>query len=167
MSQIRTIQNCVDCFRVFEILTSEDFKHLAYCTLSVYSHKYSVFFYNKCWRFEGKVIDPVDYKLVEQITVLILFHRRVEQTGPVLQTEVANPLLDEVKVLLLVVVVPLQVSHVVRLKEMRKDCFQIPARPQKLFQVRGKKLGALWKGAKSRKSTPQTVEKRTSKQCYK
>ena len=53
--------------------------------------------------------------LVQQVPVLILLHGGVEQAGPVLQAELPHRLLDEVKVLVLVVKVLLQVRHEVGL----------------------------------------------------
>ena len=53
--------------------------------------------------------------LVQQVAVLILLNGGVEQAGPVLQAELPHCLLDEVKVLVLVVKVLLQVRHEVGL----------------------------------------------------
>ena len=55
--------------------------------------------------------------LVQQVTVLVLLDGGVEEAGPVLETELPHCLLDEVKVLLLVVKVLLQVRHVVCLRD--------------------------------------------------
>ena len=55
--------------------------------------------------------------LVQQVTVLVLLDGGVEEAGTVLETELPHCLLDEVKVLLLVVKVLLQVRHVVCLRD--------------------------------------------------
>lgn len=53
--------------------------------------------------------------LVQQVAVLVLLHGGVEQAGPILQAELPHSLLDEVKVLVFVVKILLQVRHIVGL----------------------------------------------------
>ena len=89
--------------------------------------------------------------LVQQVAVLILIHGGVEKAGLVLQAELPHRLLDEVKVLVLVVKVLLQVRHEVGLGH---NDYQVkPKVPERiswslqrdqLLQIPGQ--GALWQG---------------------
>lgn len=61
------------------------------------------------------MVDSVHKVLVQQVTVFVLLHGGVEQTGPILQAEFSHRLLNEIKVFVLVVKVLLQVRHEVGL----------------------------------------------------
>jgi hypothetical protein len=73
--------------------------------LRLCSHEYCILLDDQRGRLEREFVYSVDEILVQHITVLVLFDRRVEEGGTVAKAEFAHGLLDEVKMLLLVVVV--------------------------------------------------------------